>query len=272
MTYSWNCFKKCQILMKANPNFETWATSYSGCDGGDIGSPERRAIWLCGIEWGGARTAEQLQDEMQCDEPCPPRGYGDASENLTYIFNRQVMKILAAIHGRPVSEYRDFCQQAKPFTQGSSGYFKMNLYPIAFKDTNQARWHSNFAEATGLENKSDYLDWCRKHRFPHMRQWAARARPKLILCLGKSYRDDFQKAFHDKNSTFTHDPPIDGHDLWWCVNAEGTLVAVIPFMVNRYGLIRNESIQKFGDRIAKLMEQHGCRQAQMPELNTSAIL
>lgn len=110
--------------MTANPNFETWATSYSGCDGGDIGSPERRAIWLCGIEWGGARTAEQLQDEMQCDEPCPPRGYGDASENLTYIFNRQVMKILAAIHGRPVSEYRDFCQQAKPFTQGSSGYFK----------------------------------------------------------------------------------------------------------------------------------------------------
>ena len=105
-----------------------------------------------------------------------------------------------------------------------------------------------------------------------MRQWAARARPKLILCLGKSYRDDFQMAFHDKNSTFTHDPPIDGHDLWWCVNAEGTLVAVIPFMVNRYGLIRNESIQKFGDRIAKLMEQHGCRQAQMPELNTSAIL
>lgn len=76
MTYSWNCFKKCQILMTANPNFETWATSYSGCDGGDIGSPERRAIWLCGIEWGGARTAEQLQDEMQCDEPCPPRGYG----------------------------------------------------------------------------------------------------------------------------------------------------------------------------------------------------
>ena len=40
------------------------------------------APWLCGIEWG-ARTAEQLQDEMQCDEPCPPRGYGDASENLT---------------------------------------------------------------------------------------------------------------------------------------------------------------------------------------------
>ena len=111
-----------------------------------------------------------------------------------------------------------------------------------------------------------------KAPFPTHAQWAARARPKLILCLGKSYRDDFQMAFHDKNSTFTHDPPIDGHDLWWCVNAEGTLVAVIPFMVNRYGLTRNESIQKFGDRIAKLMEQHGCRQAQMPELNTSAIL
>ena len=51
---------------------------------------------------------------------------------------------------------------------------------------------------------------------------------------------------------------IDGRDLWWSLNAEGTLVAIIPFMVNRHGLIKNDSIQKFGERIAQLMEQHGC--------------
>ena len=60
--------------MAMNPAFEAWAQSYSGCDGGDIGSPERRAIWLCGIEWGGARTAGQLQAEMQRGEPHPRGG------------------------------------------------------------------------------------------------------------------------------------------------------------------------------------------------------
>lgn len=245
--------------MTANPIFETWAKSYSGCDGGDIGSPDRRAIWLCGIEWGGARTVEGLQAEMRRGESRPPEGYRNASDNLAYIFNRQAMKILSAIHGTTVSGYRDFCAQAQPFAQGSSGYFKMNLYPIAFKDTNQTRWHEEFAAATGFEKKSGYIDWCRKHRFPQMRQWAATARPKLILCLGKSYLGDFQRAFHGESAAFTHDPPIDGHDLWWSVNGDSTLVVVIPFMVNRHGLTRNDSIQKFGARIAHLMEQHGCQ-------------
>ena len=29
--------------------FAKWATSFSGCDGGDIGSPQSKSIWYCGI-------------------------------------------------------------------------------------------------------------------------------------------------------------------------------------------------------------------------------
>ena len=244
--------------MNAAPDFEKWATSYVGCDGGDMGTPERRAIWLCGIEWGGTWTAAELQDEMQSDHSSPPEGYADAGHNNAYIFNRQALKILAAIAGQKVSTYRDFCMQAQPFTKGSSGYFKLNLYPIAFKDTNQSRWHDEFAQATGFEKKADYIAWCQAHRFPAMRQWAQTATPQLILCLGKNYRDDFMRAFHDEGASLHHES-IDDRDLWWSRNAEGTLVAVIPFMVNRHGLTRNDSIQKFGDRIAQLMEPPGCR-------------
>ncbi|WP_260951748.1 hypothetical protein [Campylobacter sp. RM16187] len=32
--------------------FKKWALGFSGCDGGDIGSPENPSAWLCGIEWG----------------------------------------------------------------------------------------------------------------------------------------------------------------------------------------------------------------------------
>lgn len=244
----------------ANPNFEQWARSYAGCDGGDIGSPERRAIWLCGIEWGGIRSAECIEAEMRCDESQPRTGYPDAAHNHAHIFSRQALKILSAIAGQKVSQYRDFCAQAQPFTQGSSGYFKLNLYPMAFKDTNPARWHGEFAQVTGFETKSGYLAWCRAHRLPAMRQWAHAARPKLILCQGKDYRADFKRAFHDDNVTFNHEP-IDGRDLWWSLNADGTLVVIIPFMVNRNGLTRNDSIQKFGDRIAQLMAQHGASEA-----------
>ena len=244
--------------MTVHPDFERWAQSYAGCDGGDIGSPEQRAIWLCGIEWGGPQSAERLQAEMVRDESRPRGGYADAAHNLAYIFNRQAMKILGAIAGAKVSAYRDFCAQARPFTQGSPGYFKLNLYPIAFKDTDEARWHGEFAQATGFGTKAGYIAWCRAHRFPRMREWARAARPRLILCLGKDYRADFKRAFHDEGAAF-HQEAIEGRDLWWSVNADGTLVAMIPFMVNRHGLTRNDSIQAFGDRIAALMEQHGWR-------------
>ena len=135
-----------RLEVPVNENFEKWATSYAGCDGGDIGNPERRAIWLCGIEWGGTRSAEHIQAEILRDESRPREGY----------------------------------------------------------------------------------------------------------------RADFKRAFHDESATFNHQT-IDGRDLWWSVNADGTLVAIIPFMVNSNGLTRNDSIQKFGNRIAQLMEQHGCQ-------------
>ena len=239
--------------MTVNQDFEKWAQSFSGCDGGDIGNPSSQSIWFCGIEWGGGRSIQDVRSEFQADLSRPPQGYGEAAHNMTNIFGRQALKILAAIDGRKVTEYRDFCAQAKPFIKGSSGYFKLNLYPIAFKNTDQSRWHSEFAEVTGLERKANYIEWCKEYRFPAMRQWAREAKPRLILCVGKDYRGDFKRAFHDETVTFSH-MTIANKDLWWSVNADGTLVVIIPFMVNRNGLTKNDSIQEFGDKIAKLLE------------------
>ncbi|WP_144011833.1 hypothetical protein [Vandammella animalimorsus] len=244
--------------MSATAEFAKWATSFSGCDGGDIGTPADRSIWFCGIEWGGQESSERLAEEILRDESQPRTGYSDATRNEAYIFNRQALKILSAIDGTNVSNYREFCSRAKPFTQGSSGYFKLNLYPVSFKDTSPSRWHEQYAAITGFSSKQEYIDWCRIHRFGQIRKWAFTARPKLILCLGKQYRADYKLAFHEGSATFNHES-IDSRDLWWSVNSDGTLVVIIPFMVNRHGLTRNDVIQKFGDRIARLMEMHGCR-------------
>ena len=51
--------------MGIDARFAKWATGFSGCDGGDIGSPKSRSIWFCGIEWGWGHPndVKKLQGE-----------------------------------------------------------------------------------------------------------------------------------------------------------------------------------------------------------------
>ena len=235
--------------------FKKWALDFSGCDGGDIGSPQRRSVWLCGIEWGGGHDAESLANSMSLDHSIPPSGYESWEENLAYRFNWQAMKLLAAIENNEVSAYKKYAQDIKPFVEGSSGFFKINLYPIAFKNTNFENWKSEFSSMTNLNGKSEYLAWCERYRFPVLRKWASEYKPKLIICLGKSYASEFSKAFYEPERELTKEH-IEERELFWGQNSDGTLVVVIPFMVNRNGLTKNMSIQKFGSRIAELLELH----------------
>ena len=55
-----------------NEDFKKWALGFSGCDGGDIGSPQHQSIWLCGLEWGGGFKPEQLADEFKNNVGKPP--------------------------------------------------------------------------------------------------------------------------------------------------------------------------------------------------------
>lgn len=240
--------------------FEKWGLGYSGCDGGDIGSAKSPSTWVCGIEWGGGHSPEALDLHMDEEVTHPPSGYEDWRDNLAYIFNRQVMKLLSAINGGAVSEYKKFAESIQPFVQGRSGYFKMNLYPIGFRDTSHSRWHDKFADITGFESKADYLAWCSTYRFPQIRRWAELFTPKLILCLGKTYLSEFKVAFHEHGAVLNHES-IDDRDLFWGFNKQGSLVAIIPFMVNRNGLVKNGSIQKVGGRIARIQASQGAKRA-----------
>lgn len=246
-----------------NTKFDKWATGFSGCDGGDIGSPQNPSVWFCGIEWGGGHPAdeEKLRDIFSEDVRMPAEGYTDDDDddgepawkhNIAYIFNWQAMKLLAAINGEHVSIYKSFAEKLKPFVKNESGYYKMNLYPFAFRNTSHQLWQEGFAKATGIQSKQDYLDWIRAHRLPVMKTWAVTYAPRLILCTGITYLNDFRSAFVDDGLMLNHEM-IDDRELHWVVNKNETIVIVIPFMVNRNGLTRNISIQKFGERIRELL-------------------
>lgn len=236
--------------------FTKWATLYSGCDGGDIGSPSNRSVWFCGIEWGGGHAAnvDVLNSMFSQDVSVPAVGYDEWKENLAYIFNWQALKLLAVIDGRQLCDYKSFAEEAKPFTVGSNGYFKMNLYPLAFRNTSHKHWSSEFAQATGFGKKEGYLDWIKARRFPAMRSWVEKHMPKVIICTGITYMADFQSAFGDDGMEFTSEL-IDDRLLRHGINKQGTLVVAIPFMVNRNGLTKNVTIQKFGERIRELLLQ-----------------
>ena len=235
--------------------FRKWASSFSGCDGGDTGNPINKSKWVCGIEWGGGHDPEHLEKLIQFEELAPPKGYDSWQENLSYIFNWQVIKLLSVVEGKNLSNYKDFAELQRPFVEGSSGYFKMNLYPIAFKNTSHDLWQNKFASVTGFERKNDYLEWCNVNRFPQIRKWVSAYQPEIVICLGKKYKEEFKAAFSDPDVNFNTEY-IDERELSWAKNTHGTLVLVIPFMVNRNGLIKNLSIEKFGIRIRELMSEN----------------
>jgi hypothetical protein len=231
--------------------FSLWAKGYSGCDGGDIGCPESPSIWVCGIEWGVGGSKEWLEKELESNTKVPPLGYNNPEESLDCIFNRQTMKLLCAIDGGNADEYKSFAAKKKPFVKSESGYFKMNLYPLSFKNTDHNLWEDYAPELTGFNSKNDYIQWCKENRFPFFSEITKKYKPKLIICFGKSYKEDFENAFC-RGSNEEHNEVILERDLSW-YKTDSTTVAICPFPVNRYGLNSNELIHGFGDRIRSII-------------------
>jgi hypothetical protein len=243
-------------MMVSPGSFEKWALGYSGCVGGDPGCPSRRSIWVSGIEWGGGDDESSLLGQIATDVSLPPTGFSKWGDNLEYIFDRQVLKLLSATEGGVVADFRKFAELRNPFVVGGQGYFRLNLFPVSFRNTDPALWSTSFSRLSGFPCKEDYLRWCRERRLPTMRAWAKACAPRAIICLGKTFRDDFALAFASRDTQFST-VTIDGRDVSWAATPEKTLVAVLPFMVNRNGLVRNASIQKVGEFIRERMLELG---------------
>ena len=238
--------------MNIQNEFQKWASGFSGCDGGDIGSPQSRSIWVSGIEWGGGHDLDSLKKTMVDQVDVPPPGYDEPSHNLAYIFNRQTMKLITAMNGGQVDDYEVMTSQHRPFVKDSTGYFKMNLFPIAFKDTGHQRWQTDFVDLTGFSSKDEYLSWCRHVRFAKMRNWVSTYKPKVIVCFGKTFIKDFTTAFVNGDEKFNRENILN-RELTWTRTVDDVLVVICPFPVNGYGLNSNVLLQAFGNKIQNLM-------------------
>ena len=237
-----------------NENFKKWALGFSGYDGGDIGSAQSPSVWLCGLEWGGGFKPEELADEFKDDVSEPSVGYKSHERNLAYQYNIKAIKLLCALNG--ASDHVKFNETVKPFTQGAKGYFKLNLYPLAFKNTSHSLWSEGFAKATGIENKSEYIRWIEQNRFPKLRAWAKERKPRLIICVGISYKNEFIAAFGGEGAQ-VKEAVAGGKKFYYFKNEAGAIVAITYFLGNPHGLNSDAVIKAAGEKIAQILAQNG---------------
>jgi hypothetical protein len=254
--------------MTRNAEFEKWALGYSGCDGGDIGSPQTPSIWVCGMEWGvdrdaGANPLEELEKDVAAVSKTihlPPSGYTHNvargtpawKELVAHSYNQKVMRLLATIAGHDGASYENFAETVQPFCQGQRGYFKMNLYPFAFKSVDPKNWGEGERALTGLASKYEYEQWIELNRSAKMQERVTQYAPQAIICLGITFAEKFRAAFGSKEIEMQLEY-VDQRPLRFQKLENRTILLVTPHTAGAYGLNSHERIRLFGERIRELI-------------------
>jgi hypothetical protein len=231
--------------MNVTQDFEKWAKGYSGCDGGNL----HGSVWFCGIEWGTG-TDHDLKAELRDSVSEPPQKYRalqdvlrDPISGKSHPYGVRLIKLITAMR-LPAGYSEPF-----PFHRRSQ-FFKLNLFPVAFKEVDPQLWIDKYQTATGLATRDSYVQWCRENRFPQMRSWVEKGKPKLIVGIGagKERKPDFKGAFGFTDAQ-ENEETIEGKKLVWMRNGKAIL-AIIPFLGYQNGLLNSDQlVQTFGERL-----------------------
>jgi len=238
--------------------FERFATSFSGCNGGN---PDG-GYWFCGIEWGGSWDEETYGDFNECKTP-GSWSDDDRKDAVKYQYDRKIIKLIAATRGDNMDDYSELVHRYD-FLGKESQTFKLNLFPIAFHGDRDELWQEWLFKRTGLETKTLYRAWCQAHRFPIFRSWVKEYTPRVIVCTSRNYETEFimafggggKQLFQNKKLLAEKDHRIDLGDRrvlsWITVDNDQTLIVVTPFLGGRWGLNSNDLLKKTGEVIARL--------------------
>ena len=247
--------------MAVKQTFAKWATSYSGCDGGQ----PNESIWFCGIEWGlGSKNdpANYYSKEFPGEIEKPQDSFEslkDPKGHLSYNFGRILTKLYTAIQTGTVEGYQEM---AEKLYSENTDILKLNLYPVSFPNESDHLWEEYGLERiTGLPSKPVYRMWCYFHRFPVFRKLVNEAKPRLIVCAGTTYVESFFSCFgdsrqiehiHKENIVAISEKNGKARTLYWSSLSPETKLAVVPFFGGRYGLNSDALIEQFGRRLKKI--------------------
>jgi hypothetical protein len=251
-TSSNNSLTDLKQIQTMNPNLASMLAKFDGCEGGDAGTPTNPSIWLFGVEPGWSKS-----DQARTDTPKNPLDDGYSIETqLQWPYNRNAFKLLAAINGVLVSQFREFASKHQPFVQGSKGYFKGNLYPYACN--NVGHWPQDAVEETGLTSKAEYQKWCNEHRWPTVKGWVDEHQPALFIGVGNTFRSQFASSVFGRSIELeSHKITVNGHSKKvYFGQSDGRKLAVIPHLSGgSNGLNSNEAIEKTGVLISNFLKK-----------------
>lgn len=236
-------------------SLDDWACSYSGCDGGDPSSD----IWLCGIEWGYEKATEIerqnyykniLPEEIKAGEHKLNINYNFfTDESLNFPFNLAFAKLYSAVKNGSVSEYK----------KNEGTILKLNLLPIAFREDNELLWGESLISATGFNAKSDFIAYMNTlNRFVKITE---NYKPKLIICIGNGYQNNFVKGFFGNNEIKLGYQAIkpessnknqNNRYIYYARHID-TLLVVTPFSTSSNGLNSDHLLQAVGNKIRELL-------------------
>jgi len=159
--------------------------------------------------------------DQQVNIPCIPKGGLKYNNNVTvnlsdYNFDTRITKIVLSCMNTdwepeiitPKSkDNREVWSKNNPnlskylqdklYQNVEDGIFNLNLFPIAKRNTET--WGPKHTVQTGLDKKSYYVHCKEEGRFKLFRDLVTEKQPKVIVCIGKSYREDFIDAFWGKD-------------------------------------------------------------------------
>ncbi|MDA3061751.1 MULTISPECIES: hypothetical protein [unclassified Campylobacter] len=249
-----------------NEKVRNFLLSSVGFDGGDLGSPKRQSIWLCGIEWGlGYNNIEDLKNTLCNYIPLKNiiennknffAGIEDLYDNIKYPYNRNAIKILSHMLDYN-GDYKKFNNDFKPFGKNEIGFFKMNLLPISFPNTRDFDKRNKTAQAIGFKDYNHYIEECHK-RFKLLKELKEKYQPKIIICTGKTF-DKFKIAFGIKNDDIKHYDGEKNSDFDCAIseykNGKKCLFVQTRFIVFPH-LCSNIGLKNCGENIRKIAQKN----------------
>lgn len=225
--------------------------SWSGCDGGHL----KADVWICGIEHGGAcEPNTPLQTERE------PGAWDETfktshPEFFTWQYHQKVAKLMVAIErlrrprgSRLEENYRAYMEERLYVRGGDT--FKLNLFPFSSPSTSSSEWEQAYKSVLGMTRDS-YAELCRQVRFPFFAKERQKYAPKVVLATGKTYRDDFVRAFGFSN-TSVEEFHIGNRECRRYRDQESTLV-VTPFFGGRYGMNSDGLLERLAEEIAGIL-------------------
>lgn len=224
--------------------------SFVGMEGGN---PEA-AFWVCDVAptTSGASAWPSFK-------PQPEPGSWDAAFRQRYAgqiprwqTHFRISRVLAAARRATLQDDSPIAalEYFERYLYAPGGWdFKLNLFPLRDRPDPVRPWGRTFREQPELRSRHAYIRLCREgKRFHFLSDLRKQHRPRVILCLGSRYEQDYTRAFGFRREAgdAVSLQPADKAQCLRVYVQEGTVLVVCPPFGGVHGLTSDVLLDALG--------------------------